>query len=183
MQTIYFLKALAQRISKLILPSVSCTNTQIQIHKYTNTAYDKVPERPNKWHIFEKRIVQGYQLWCSHVSNAQIQKYKYTNTQIHKYSKWQSASKTQHVVYFWKEDWSGIPTMMLTCLKRTNTKYKYTNTQIHKYSNWQSATKPQHVVYFWKEDSSGVSNIIFSCVKCTNTLILYISCQQLERYL
>ena len=139
--------------------------------------------RPNMWYIFEKRIVQGYQLWCSHVSNAQIQKYKYTNTQIHKYSKWQSASKTQHVVYFWKEDWSGIPTMMLTCLKRTNTKYKYTNTQIHKYSNWQSATKPQHVVYFWKEDSSGVSNIIFSCVKCTNTLILYISCQQLERYL
>jgi len=135
------------------------------------------------WYIFEKRIVQGYQLWCSHVSNAQIQKYKYTNTQIHKYSKWQSASKTQHVVYFWKEDWSGIPTMMLTCLKRTNTKYKYTNTQIHKYSNWQSATKTQHVVYFWKEDSSGVSNIIFSCVKCTNTLILYISCQQLDRYL
>ena len=29
--------------------------------KYTNTAYDEVPERPNKWYIFEKRIVQGYQ--------------------------------------------------------------------------------------------------------------------------
>ena len=32
-----------------------------KIHKYTNTAYDEVPERPNMWYIFEKRIVQGYQ--------------------------------------------------------------------------------------------------------------------------
>ena len=24
-------------------------------------AFDKVPERPNMWYIFEKRIVQGYQ--------------------------------------------------------------------------------------------------------------------------
>ena len=44
------------------------TNIQIhkykntQIHKYTNTAHYQVPERPNKWHIFEKRIVQGYQI-------------------------------------------------------------------------------------------------------------------------
>ena len=37
------------------------TNTNTQIQKYTNTAYDKVPERPNMWYIFEKRIVQGYQ--------------------------------------------------------------------------------------------------------------------------
>ena len=36
-QTIYFLKALGPRISKLILPSVSYSNTQIQIHIYTNT--------------------------------------------------------------------------------------------------------------------------------------------------
>ena len=35
--------------------------TNTQIHKYTNTAYDEVPERPNMWYIFEKRIVQGYQ--------------------------------------------------------------------------------------------------------------------------
>merc|ERR1712110_1226181 len=62
------------------------TNTNTQIHKYTNTAYYKVPERPNMWYIFEKRIVQRYQKLYSHVSNAQIQKYKYTNTQIHKYS-------------------------------------------------------------------------------------------------
>ena len=42
------------------------SNMQIQkykykIHKYTNTAYDEVPERHNMWYIFEKRIVQGYQ--------------------------------------------------------------------------------------------------------------------------
>ena len=36
-------------------------NTNTQIHKHTNTAYDKVPERPTMWYIFEKRIVQGYQ--------------------------------------------------------------------------------------------------------------------------
>ena len=35
--------------------------TNTQTHKYTNTAYDKVPETPNMWYIFEKRIVQGYQ--------------------------------------------------------------------------------------------------------------------------
>ena len=63
------------------------TNTQIHKYKYTNTACGKVPERPNMWHIFEKRIVQGYQKLYSHVSNTQIQKYKYTNTQIYKYSK------------------------------------------------------------------------------------------------
>ena len=30
-------------------------------YKYTNTAHDEVPERPNMWYIFEKTIVQGYQ--------------------------------------------------------------------------------------------------------------------------
>ena len=37
-------------------------NTNTQIRKYTNTANDKVPQRPNMWYIFEKRIDQGYQL-------------------------------------------------------------------------------------------------------------------------
>ena len=37
------------------------TNTQIQIHKYTNTAYEEVPERPNMWYISEKKNVQVYQ--------------------------------------------------------------------------------------------------------------------------
>ena len=34
-------------------------NANTQIHKYINKAYDKVPERPNIWHIFEKRTVQA----------------------------------------------------------------------------------------------------------------------------
>ena len=58
------------------------SNAQIHKYKYTNTAYDEVPERPNMWYIFEKMIVQGYQKYYSHVSNVQIHKYKYTNTQI-----------------------------------------------------------------------------------------------------
>merc|ERR1711989_225014 len=32
-----------------------------KIHKYTNTAYDEVPERPNMWYICEMRIVERYQ--------------------------------------------------------------------------------------------------------------------------
>jgi len=67
----------------MIFPCVKHANTKIQIHTYTITAPDKVPERPSMWHIFEKRIVQGYQKLYSHVSNAQIQKYKY---KIHKYT-------------------------------------------------------------------------------------------------
>ena len=70
-------------MSKIIFPCVKRANTKIQIHKYTNTAFDKVPERPNMWYIFEKRIFQGYQKLYSHVPTAQIQKYKY---KIHKYT-------------------------------------------------------------------------------------------------
>ena len=65
----------------MIFPCAEHTNTKKQKHKYTNTAYDEVPERPNMWYIFEMRIVQRYQKLYSHVSNAQIQK-KYTNTQL-----------------------------------------------------------------------------------------------------
>ena len=55
-------------------------------------------------------------------------KYKNTNTQIHKYSIRRSARKTQHVVYFWKEDCSRIWKIIFPSVKRTST--KYTNTQI-----------------------------------------------------
>ena len=50
--------------------------------------------RPYKPYIFWKLLVQGYQKLYSHVPN----------TQVHQYSIWRSARKTQHVVYFWKED-------------------------------------------------------------------------------
>ena len=63
--------------------------TYTKKYKYTNTTYDEVPERPNMWYIFEKRIVQGYEKGYSCVSNAKMQKiqiHKYTNAQIHKYT-------------------------------------------------------------------------------------------------
>merc|ERR1712055_372381 len=135
------------RISKLILPSVSCTNTQIQIHKYTNTAYDEVPERPNMWYIFEKRIVQGYQKSYSHVSNAQIQKYKYTNTQIQHMMKCQ---KDPICGIFLKRGlFKDLRNYIPMC--RTH-KYKNTNTQIHKYSD----TQIQHMTKCQKDQTCGI---------------------------
>ena len=72
-----------------MLTSVSHTNTDTQIHKYTDAAYLKVPEKNPTCGIF-LRIVQGYQKLYSHESNMQIQNYKNTNTQIqhmHKFQK------------------------------------------------------------------------------------------------
>ena len=40
----------------MIFWTVKYTNTQIQIHKYINTAYDKVPEIPNIICIFEQDV-------------------------------------------------------------------------------------------------------------------------------
>ena len=56
---------LYSHVSKVQIQKYKYTNTQT--HKYTNTAYDEVPEKPNMCYIFEKRIVQGYQKLCSHV--------------------------------------------------------------------------------------------------------------------
>ena len=72
----------------MIFWTVRYTNTQIQIHKYTNTACDEVPETPNMCYIFEKPRVQGHQTWYSGLSNTHLHKYKYTNTnsQKHKYT-------------------------------------------------------------------------------------------------
>ena len=64
-------------------PRVKYTNTHIQITKYTNTAYDKVPERPKMGYIFEKRIVQGYQ---NYIPICRTRKYTNTNTEIQKYT-------------------------------------------------------------------------------------------------
>ena len=49
-------KRIVQGEPKIIFTCVKRANTKIKIHKYTNTAYDEVPERPNMWYIFEKRI-------------------------------------------------------------------------------------------------------------------------------
>ena len=44
-------------------------NTNTQIRKYTNTVNDKVPQRPNMWYIFERRFLQGYQIYCIYHAN------------------------------------------------------------------------------------------------------------------
>ena len=131
----------------MIFTCVKRTNTKIQIHKYTNTAYDKVPDRPNMWYIFEKRIVQRYQKWYSHVSNAQIQKSNYTNTQI------------RHMAKCQKDPTCGI-FLKRGLIRDTNydvhmsqtRKYKNTNTQIRKYTNtvWSDLQKDATIAIFFK---------------------------------
>merc|ERR1712110_332222 len=84
-QTIYFLKALGPRISKLKLPSVSYSNTQIQIHKYTNTQIQHITrcQKDPTCGIFLKRglfrgIKNDMQMFKR--TNTKIQIHKYTNT-------------------------------------------------------------------------------------------------------
>ena len=69
---------------------------QLQKYKYTNTAHNEVPERPNMWHIFEMRIVQGYQKLYFHESNTKIQ---IQNTKIHNYNTWQIARKNMWHIF------------------------------------------------------------------------------------
>ena len=61
--------------------------------------------RPYEPYIFWKLLIQEYQNY--QFSYSQIHKYKYTNTQLHRYNTWRSARNPKHVVYFWKEDFSG----------------------------------------------------------------------------
>ena len=58
-----FLKRGLFKDMKMIFPCVKRTNTKIQIHKYTNIAYDKVPERPS---ILTPRISDSYSYYCSY---------------------------------------------------------------------------------------------------------------------
>ena len=103
------------------------TNTKNTNTKYTNTQIQHMTKCHKHWTygIFLKRglfkDIKNYNPMC------QTHKYKNTNTQIDKNSILQSARKTLHVVYFWKEDCSEVSKMIFTCVKRTNTKI-----QIHK---------------------------------------------------
>ena len=63
-----------------MFPSVGHANTQIQLHKYTNTVWVKFADRSNMCYIFEKVMVRGPQKQCYRVSDMQIHKYKYTKT-------------------------------------------------------------------------------------------------------
>ena len=106
------------------------SNAQVQkykynTHKYTNTAYDEVPERPNMWYIFERRIVQGFQKSYFHVSNAQIQKCKYTNTAFDKV-----AERPNMWYIFEKRVVQGYQKLYCQMPNTPIQKYKY---EIHKY--------------------------------------------------
>ena len=70
-----------------------------------------------------------------------------TNKQIHKYNIWRSARKTQHVVYFWKDNCSKISQIIFSCAERTNTKI-----QINKYKN----TQIQHMAKCQKDPTCGI---------------------------
>ena len=60
-----------------MFPSVWHANTQIQLHKYTNTVLVKFADRHYMCYIFEKVMVRGPQKQCSRLSNVQL--HKYTN--------------------------------------------------------------------------------------------------------
>ena len=119
-------------------------NTNTQIHKYTNTAYDEVLERPSMWHIFEKRIVQGYQKLYFHVSNTHIQKFKYTNTQIQHMTKFQKDPICG--IFLKRRLFKGIKNYIPMCQTH---KYKNTNT-IH------TNTQIQHMMKCQKDPTCGI---------------------------
>ena len=80
-----------------MLPSVGHANTQIQIHKYTNTVWVKFADRPNMCYIFEKVMVQRPQKQYSPVSDMQI--HKYTNTV------WVKFADRSNMCYIFKRSW------------------------------------------------------------------------------
>ena len=71
-----FLKSRWYEDLKNNVPKCLTYNTQIQIHKYTNTVWVKFEDRPN---IVPKCLTSKY-------TNTNTQIYKFTNIQIHKYT-------------------------------------------------------------------------------------------------
>jgi len=157
-KTIHFLKALGPRISKLILPSVSCANTQIHKYKYTNTQIQHMTkcQKDPTGGIFLKRglfkDIKNYipMCWTHDYKNTNT---NYTNTAFAKVPE-----RPKCGIFLKRWLFKDIKNYIPMC--RTH-KYQNTNTQIYKCSIWQSARKTQNVAYFWKEDCSRVSKIIF----------------------
>ena len=104
-------------MSKMIFWTVRYTNTQIQIHKYTNTAGDEVPEIPNIL-IFLKS--QRYQDIKNDILDCQIHKYTNTKTQMHKYTV-TKCRKYPTCVYFQKARDPRTSKMIFWTVKNTNT--------------------------------------------------------------
>ena len=108
------------------IPMCQTHKYKYKIHKYTNTAYDKVPKKTSMRYIFEKRIIQGYQKLYSYLPNKQ-KKYKYANTQIQHMTK---CRKDPTCGIFLKRGlFKDIKNYIPMC--RT---HKNTNTQVYKFS-------------------------------------------------
>ena len=101
----------------------------------------------------------------------QTRKYKNTNTQIHKYSIWQSARKTQRVAYFWKEDCSRVSKMIIPGVKRANTKIQIQNTQIHHMVRCQK--DPTCGIFLKRGLFKGIKNDNPMCQTCKNKKCKY----------
>ena len=131
MQTIHFLKALGPRISKLILPSVLCTNTQTQIHKYTNTQIQHVTEcqKDQTCGIFLKRglfkDVKNDIPMCQTRNHKRTNK-KYTNTQIQHMTKCQKDLTCG--IFLKRGLFKDIKNYISVCQTIQNTNTKSTNT-------------------------------------------------------
>ena len=106
------------------------SHAQIHKYKYTNTQIQHMTkcQKDSTCGIFLDRGL--FKDIKNHIPMCWTHKYKNTNTQLHKYSIIRSARKTQHVVYFWKEDFSRISKIIFPCAEYTNTKI-----QIQKYTN------------------------------------------------
>ena len=108
----------------MIFWTVKYTNTQIQVHKYTNTAFEKGSEIPYIYLYFWKANdprTSKMIFWTVKYTNTQIQRHKYTNTL------WWSAGNTQHVLYFRKARGPRTSKMIFWTVKYTNAKI-----QIHR---------------------------------------------------
>ena len=134
----------------MIFPCAKSTNTMK--YKYTNTPIKLMTkcQKDPICGIFLKRGL--FKDIKNDFPRSQTRKYKNANTRIHKYNIWQSTRKTQHVVYFWKEDCSSISNMIFPCVKSANTKIqiqKYTNTQIQHITKCQK-DPPNNGIHFFQ---------------------------------
>ena len=90
------------------------SHAQIHKYKYTNTQIQHMTkcQKDPTCGIFLKRGL--FKDIKNYIPTCRTHKYKNTNSQIHKYSIWGSARKTQHVAYFWKEDCSRVSKIIFT---------------------------------------------------------------------
>ena len=112
-----------QRLSSPIFPCFSFVVRPASWHLHLSPLYDDLHHTNHTF--YESSWSKDIK---TEITKCLMHKYTNTNTQIHKYSIWRSARKTQHVVYFWKKDCSRISKIIFTYVERTNTKKKYTNT-------------------------------------------------------